>query len=370
MKQETAPKKKKKKPLLILGIILVLMLGAGAYYWIHSSRYASTNDAQLDGDIYKIQSSVDAYLNRVTFKDHQYVEQGDTLFVFDTVQLKAAVEKAKSALAQAKTKVSVSDIEALARQESAQASQQDIWSINEDRAQAKAELDKAKKDLKRDNQLREINAITASQYETDSTAVAQAKAAYQRTLHHHKSSEISFSGMQSQAKAADQQTSTAMTLVEQRKSELAAARDQLKHAYVLAPRDGIVSKRSVNSGEYITAGEALCTVIDEKQLWVTANFKETELKSIKPGQSVKINVDAYPDLELKGEVESFGGATGAKFALIPPDNATGNFIKVTQRFPLRIKINDFFDDTNKPNGRNKDTLLFPGLSVDVKVKIK
>lgn len=370
MEQQTDQKKKNKKPILILGIILFLMAGAGIYYWIHSSYYASTNDAQIDGNIYAINSSVDAYLERINFKDNQRVKKGDTLFVFDSIQLKAMVDQAKSSLEEAKNQIRISGTKSIASQRDVQASQLNILSLNEEIIAAKAKFNKAKKDFKRDNSLRKIGAITQSQYDEDSTILAQSKSTYKQALHQQKSSKSSSSSLESQAEAANQQISTAMALVAQRKSALVAAKDQLKHAIILAPTNGTVSKRSVNTGQFISSGQALCSVIDEEVLWVIANFKETELKNIKPGQDVNISVDAYPNLDLKGKVESHGGATGAKFALIPPDNATGNFIKVTQRFPLRIKIKDFFDTNNKPNDRKNKEILFPGLSVDVRIKIK
>lgn len=363
-------KKKNKTPIIILVIILLVMAGAGTYYWIHSSYYATTDDAQLDGNVYAINSSVSAYLKKIDFKDNQHVQKGDTLFVFDTVHLKAQVQQAKAALEKAKANLSVSDRKSFASQQNAEASQQNILSMSEEVVAAKAKLDKAKRDFKRDKALLQIEAITHVQYETDSTVMAQVQAAYNQAVYQQKSSQNSFSGLLSQAEAAHQQISAAMALVAQREAELMAAEDQLKHAFVLAPTDGVVSKRSVNTGQYISSGQALCTVIDQENLWVTANFKETKLKNIKPGQPVSVHVDAYPNLDLKGTVDSYGGATGAKFALIPPDNATGNFIKVTQRFPLRIRIKNFFEPQNKPNGRNEKPVLFPGLSVDVKVKIK
>ena len=131
---------------------------------------------------------------------------------------------------------------------------------------------------------------------------------------------------------------------------------------MLAPCDGTVTKRAVQPGQYVSAGQSLCAVVDDQHLWVSANVKETQLSLIRPGQPVEISVDAYPNLSLTGKVESFGGATGAKFSLMPPDNASGNFVKVVQRVPVRIALN--------PQGENSQRLLYPGLSAFVKIKIK
>lgn len=370
MEKQTQQKKKSRSPIIIMAIVLLLMAGAGGYYWIQSGKYATTDNAVLDGDIYAVKSSVTAYLDRINFVDNQRVQKGDTLFVFDTTALKASVAQAQSALEQAKSKLSVSDLEALVGKRKAQSSQQSILSLKDQVTAAKTKLDKAQADFDRNESLLKIDAITQAQFDADASVLELAKASYQQALHNQQSSESSSSALFSQAAAAQGQISTALAMVAQREAELALAQENLKHAYVLAPCDGIVSKRAVNPGQYTLAGQSLCTITDTKSLWVSANFKETELKNIQTGQAVEISVDAYPDLKLKGVVESLGGATGSKFALIPPDNATGNFIKVTQLFPLRIKITDFFGAQNKPNGRDKDFILFPGLSAYVKINIK
>jgi membrane fusion protein (multidrug efflux system) len=365
---EEQKQKSKRKPLIILTVVLLLMAGGGAGYWVHSSHYESTDDAQIDGNIYSVRAGVTAYLDRICFKDHQRVEKGDTLFVFDTVALKAKVKQAKAALAKAKTKLSMSDIQALASRQNAKASYQSALSGEEAIKAAHSHLKNARKDFNRDKKLRKINAVTQVQYDADQTALEQAKADYQRAVHKHHSATISSAGLNSKAKAAHHAISSAAALVEQRKAELRLAKNNLRHAFVTAPSSGIVTKRSVDEGQYVLAGQSLCAVVDEQHLWVTANFKETKLHKIEPGQPVQISVDAYPDLILKGVVQSNGGATGAKFSLIPPDNATGNFIKVTQRVPLRIHIDPSSIPSNKPNGR--DISLEPGLSTVVKINTK
>lgn len=150
--------------------------------------------------------------------------------------------------------------------------------------------------------------------------------------------------------------------IKQREAELTLAKKQLSYATVLAPCNGVVTKRAIQEGQYVTTGQSLCVVIDNENYWITANFKETQLEKMKIGNEVEIELDAYPDLKLTGKVQSYSGATGAKFSLLPPDNSTGNFIKITQRFPLRISIDNF--------PKEKATEIFPGLSVFVKVKVK
>src|SRR5699024_6691570 len=238
-------------------------------------------------------------------------------------------------------------------------------------------LGNAQRTFNRDKELLKINAVTRVKYDADETALEQARAAYQQAVHNQQSAATTSAGLKSKANAARHHISAAAALVEQRKAELKMAKKQLDHAYVTAPSDGIVTKRSVDQGQYVLAGQSLCAVVDKRHIWITANFKETQLHKLKPGQPVTIGVDAYPGLKLKGSVSSNSGATGAKFALIPPNNATGNFIKVTQRIPVRIQIDPSSlpgskpahanDSSDGPNSQNIANLV-PGLSVFVKVK--
>jgi membrane fusion protein (multidrug efflux system) len=151
-------------------------------------------------------------------------------------------------------------------------------------------------------------------------------------------------------------------LIKQREAELQLAQTQLNNSVILSPSDGIVTKRAVEVGQFITVAQPLCSTVDNKHLWVTANFKETQIEYLRPGQPVDIKLDAYPDVKLHGVVQSYIGATGAKFSLLPPDNSTGNFVKIIQRIPIRINITEYPKDNAG--------FLFPGLSAFVKVKVK
>jgi len=356
--------KKSRKPVIIISAIAIVIIAIGLFFWIKGKNYETTDNAQLDGNIAMIRSGVTAYLQDIRFTDNQQVKKGDTLMVLNTAELYAKVQQATAALANAKGNLGVSDIRALSSTENATASFQSVSSYKQSITVAKANLTKAQQDFNRSNKLLEIKAVTQQQYEQDKTNLQIAQADYESAISGQQSSVATAQGLQAQAGAEHRQISVAQALVNQREAELALAQEELSHAYVIAPFDGIVTKRAVQQGQYISAGQTLCAVIDTKQLWVTANFKETQLYKIKPGQEVEIQVDAYPGLILKGHVSSFMGATGARFSLLPPDNSTGNFIKITQRFPLRIDIDNFFADKNKP------TVLFPGLSVFVKIKTK
>jgi membrane fusion protein (multidrug efflux system) len=364
---ENKTSKGNRKALFVVVIILMASAGAGVFYWIRNAAYETTDDAQIKGNIYSVRGGVTAYLNKICFRDNQRVEKGDTLFVFDTAFLVARVMQARAALQNARAGLSISDIQSLSNLQHADASLQTALSGKDAIASANAQLTKAQNDFSRDEELLKINAITQVQYDGDKATLEQARASYIQSVHQQRAASLTSTGLKSQAEAAHHQITAAMALVEEREAALQLAEEELSHAFVLAPCTGIVTKRSVDESQYVLAGQSLCTVVDEQHLWITANFKETQLRKIKPGQSVNIRVDAYPGLELKGKVQSLGGATGDAFSLIPPDNATGNFIKVTQRFPARIQITSFSEANNKPDGQI-DFTLFPGLSAFVKVK--
>jgi membrane fusion protein (multidrug efflux system) len=355
--------KTKKKMLIVVGLVAVLIIAIGSWSWLQDARYESTDNAQLDGNIESVRASVTAYVESIRFTDNQVVHKGDTLIVFNAAALKAKVKQAEAALDNARANVSISDIKALASMENAKASLQTSLSNEQNVQAAKANLEKAQQDYKRVNELLKIKAATQEQLENAQNKLAVTKADYEQAISKQQSSLSTSHGMQTAAKAETRQISAAQALVKQREAELALAQEELNHAYVLAPFDGMVTKRSIQAQQYVSAGQTLCAVIDIQHLWVTANFKETQLNNIHPGQEVEIRVDAFPGVSWKGKVESFVGATGARFALLPPDNATGNFIKITQRFPVRIGFADFLNDPNKPTG------LFPGLSAFVKIKI-
>jgi len=359
---ETQEKKKKPTRFIIIGVILAVVIGGGFIYWWSGQGYETTDNAQIDGDIVAIRSSVTAYVKDIRFTDNAHVQKGDTLVVLDTIELSAKVAQAEAALENAKANLNLAGNRATASVENANASELTSRSYQQSVLSAKANLDKAQTQFDRVQNLLKIKAATQEQFESAQAALLVAKADYTRATEQQKSSETSSLGLKAQSKAERDQIDLAGALIKQRQAELLLAREQLSHAFVTAPVSGIVSKRSVQVGQFIATGQALCSVVDIDHLWVTANFKETQLENIKPGQEVKIEVDAYPGMDITGKIDSYSGATGARFALLPPDNSTGNFIKITQRFPLRISIDNI-------SGGDK-WALYPGLSAYVKVKVK
>lgn len=348
----------------VTGTVVIILIAFGIYYFVNKDKYQTTDNAQIDGDIVSIRSSVTAYVDQINFDDNQQVKAGDTLVKFNTTLLQAGIMQARAALAGAQASIKVNSGKATASAENAAASFLTAQANQQTINIARAQLKQAQEEYNRMQRLMEVKGATQQQLEAAQTSLTVAKAQYEDAVNKQQSSLTTAKGQGAVAKSDKAQIQSAEALVEQRKAELLIAEDNMKHAYVIAPRSGTVTKRAVQTGQYVSAGSSLCSIVDEQHLWVTANVKETQLSSIKIGQTVEIEIDAYPGTNFTGKVASYGGATGAKFSLIPPDNASGNFVKVVQRFPIRILLHaKSKDDKDKAP-------LFPGLSASVKIRTK
>jgi membrane fusion protein, multidrug efflux system len=367
-KMETAtvegPKKTRfdRKRVIIISSVLAILVIAGVRFWIVNTSYESTDNAQIDASIIPIRSSVSGYIKNIFFKDNEHVKKGQLLIEIDDTELRTKVAQAQAALENSRANLLSVNSNASSGKKNATAVEQSSFASEQNVEAAKIKWLKLQEDFKRINNLYNANVSTKSAYDAAKADVDVAKAQYEVAVNNYKSSQAQSSGAYSQVDAQHAQISLAEALVRQRESELILAKTQLGYAKVEAPREGIISRRSVENGQYISLGQPLCSEVDKESFWVLANFKETQMKTLKIGQEVDVKLDAYPDIKISGKIESFVGATGAKFSLLPPDNATGNFIKVTQRIPVRIAIIDYPKD--------KADELFPGLSAFVEVKLK
>jgi membrane fusion protein (multidrug efflux system) len=359
MEQEVT--KKKRGKLIIITAVLIVIVSISIFYWLKSGTYESTDNAQVDGNIVPIRSSVTAYIKKIHFKDNENVKQGQLLITFDTIELQAKVTEAKAELENAKANLNIAENKVSASNETVKAYVQTSESGQQGVISAKANLEKAQSNFDRINNLLKIKGATQEQFENAQTTLQIAKSDYARAVNQYQSSLSSSYSYKSQAKAEQSQIELARAVIKQREAELILVQNQLEHAFVTAPCNGVVTKRAVQEGQYTSVGQSLCVVINNDHFWISANFKETQLSKIKVGQKVEIKIDALSGLKLEGIVESSSGSTGAKFALLPPDNATGNFIKIVQRVPVRISLS--------PRTKDIQDLLFPGLSAFVKVKI-
>ena len=337
-------KKKRKIAPFVLG---ALLLGGGGYAlrtYMWNQHHETTDDAQVEGNISPVLPRISGYVNDIRFEDNQRVHKGDTLIVLDDRDLRIKVTQAEAALenAQASVEVMRSGISTAAASVQTAKANVDL---------ANVALAKANEDYTRYNALLAQRAVTQAQFDaiksTRDAASSQVDVAKKQ-----------YDAAQKTMDAAGEQVKVAQSVVAQRQADLDYAKLQLSYAVITSPVDGEVSKKNVQPGQFVQAGQALFSVVDETSVWIVANFKETQLEKMVPGQSVDVKVDAFGDTPIKGELASFSGATGARFALLPPDNATGNFVKVVQRVPVKIKIS-----------ADKNTIdrLRPGMSVSVVV---
>jgi membrane fusion protein (multidrug efflux system) len=393
-----APRKSGKRRLVVFGLLAALGL-AGGGFWLEHRGLESTDDAQLDADVVAVPSRTGGTVTGIHFADNQHVKAGDLLIELDDAQAKAKLAEAEAEVLAAKASADAAEATAELTEKNATAGRSiaraslsgaaaSMTASSDQIAEAKANLasstalrDKAKLDLERTQRLADMNAISRAeldaakaQFDTAQAAMDQAQARIQ-TL---QSSTTQARARVTEASARlGQASDTQAAQIAEASAKAASARARvataeamrdlakldLSYTKIFAPRDGIVSKRSVSVGQLVSSGQTVVMVVPDASsrgaVWVTGNFKETQLSHMHVGQPATLTIDAY-GRELHGQVESFSGATGARFALLPPDNATGNFTKVVQRVPVRVKLDD----------APADLMLLPGLSVELSVNTR
>jgi membrane fusion protein (multidrug efflux system) len=345
--QATAPKSKKKKIIpIILAVIVITAAVIGIKKYTFAMHHEETDDAQIEGSITPVVARIPGYVDKVMFQDNQKVHSGDLLVKLDDRDLQIKVTQAEATLESAKAGVNVT--------------QATISSVASGIATAQANLDaaqvrvwKASQDFKRYEQLLKDKAITQQQFDA-------AKAEKETAESMLEVAKKQLAAAQAQTAASSEQTNVAGSSVKLRQADVEFAKLQLSYANITAPFSGIVSKKNVQPGQFVQAGTPLFSLVSDSDIWVVANFKETQLEKMRPGQTVDIHVDAYEDEKFTGVVESFSPATGAKFSLLPPDNASGNFVKVVQRVPVKIRLRTDKDMLTK---------LHPGMSVKVIINL-
>jgi membrane fusion protein, multidrug efflux system len=387
---------------ILIGVVVLVAIGVGVWWWIAAGR-ESTDDAQVDAHITPIASRVGGTVLHVPVEPNQEVEAGAVLVEIDKRDYEVALERARAELADAEAvavaaKASVpitsttassnvttarggveqADASYLEAQQAVEVARTRLSTAQAREREAAANATKASRDVERLNPLLAKDEIAQQQFDAAVAAAAANKAATESAQAQVKEAELGIRVAESrlaQAGVGRQQASaglkTAQTApeqvtasraradaadakVRQNKAMVKQAELNLEYATVKAPVKGIVSRKSVETGQVIQPGQPLMTIIPLDRVWVTANFKETQLASMRPGQRVKIEVDAYGGREFSGKVESLAAATGSRFSLLPPDNATGNYVKVVQRVPVRILLDE---------GQDPEQLLRPGMSV-------
>jgi membrane fusion protein (multidrug efflux system) len=392
--ERAAPKSRRRGIILVvLAVVVVAALG----FWWHSTYFEDTDDAQVSGHLIQVSSRIQGTVAKVYVEENQIVKAGDPIADLDPRDFQVAVENAQAALASAQAAataanvfVPITDINTGTNLRSAgadvtgaaasvQQAQGQLQAAQAAVVQAQANNVKAQQDLERYKPLVEKDVISKQQYDAAVAAAASAAAAVQQAQASAQAANDAVRVAQQRqaaahaalkyAETAPQQVAVqsarakqALAQVQAAKAQLDQAQLNLSYTKIVAPEDGIITRKSVEINQNVSTGQNLLTLVSLNDIWVTANFKETQLKGMRPGQSVEIAVDATGK-KYTGKVTQVGGATGSVLSLFPPENATGNYVKVVQRVPVRIDFTDL---------KNEDPhhALRPGLSVEPKVRVK
>jgi membrane fusion protein (multidrug efflux system) len=318
------PAGRSKRPIILVVLALVLLIGGyfGYQRYQFGKAHEETDDAQVEGDVYPVLPRVGGPVLEVKVDDNMPVKKGDVLVVLDPADYQQRVNAAQAALAAAQANVIAARAAVGTASANVRTAQATIGVSDANRA-------RLQKDLKRSEFLRKEDIIPQSDYDA-------VQANLRSTTAQRATAQEQVSVARQQVTAAQQQVAVAEAVVKQRQADLDNAQLQLSYTTIKAPADGTVSRKGVQPGQVVGPGQQLFGIVASSRTWVVANFKETQLENMHVGQPVTVEVDAYPHEEFTGKIESLSAATGARFALLPPDNASGNFVKVTQRVPVKI----------------------------------
>ncbi len=356
-----APKKRSKGFIIVLVLLVVVGGWFGISKYIHGQHHEETDDAQIEANISPVIPRVAGYVKEIRVKDNQMVKKGDTLIVLDDRDLVLKVQQAEAALATAKSNLG-------AAQANTSASRANIATTQAGLSTADAQIEAAKITVRRTSQdydryanLIKDHSVTQQQFEQAEAAKQTAEKQLDILAEQKKQISRQTSAVTSQSSATGSQVGVASAVIKQREVDVADAKLNLSYAVVTAPEAGMVSKVNVQEGQFLQAGQSLFSIVLDQSVWVVANFKETQLEKMRIGQKVIIGVDAFSGHDFEAKLTSFSPATGSRFALLPPDNASGNFVKVVQRLPVKIEFANTADSLVK--------LLRPGMNVNVDVHL-
>jgi membrane fusion protein, multidrug efflux system len=356
-------KKTNTRFIIILTVLIVLGGTYGTYKYLHSLTHEETDDAQIEKKMNPIIPRVSGYVDKVYIKDNDFVKKGDTLFTIDKRDYLLKIEEANAAMIGAEGNLEVSKADIGSALANIAVSDANMQSAGGNIESAKIRLGRITSDYNRYNNLYKTHSITKQQYEQALAAKLEAESQVRVLQQQERASSFQKSVIEAKSKVSNKQTEVAAANIKKAKAMLDAAKLNLTYTVITAAIDGQVSKIDIQPGQLVQPGQSLFYIINNTEAWVVANFKETQLNKMIIGQKVTIKVDAYPDYDFEGSITSFSPATGSRFSLLPPDNATGNFVKTIQRLPVKISLNA----TNDPE---KIKLLRPGMNVDVDVHLK
>lgn len=311
----------------IAGVIAIALAIWGVIALYGFSRYEETNDAQVEEYINPVTSRVTGFIREIRYEENQDVKKGDTLLVIDNSEYKLQQEEAEAALSNAKAQINVMESNVLTTSKVSQASESQI-------ASAKAKLLKQQQDYDRYDQLFKVESATKQQLENSKAALDVATSEYHAAVENYGAA---------LSKVNDIKAQKGVYLAEIKRREALLNRNKLDVGYtvILAPYNGKMGRRTIQQGQLIQAGQTLAYIVDQVAgKWIIANFKETQIAHMQVNETAEITADAFPGKTFKGTIVSLSPATGARFSLLPPDNSTGNFVKIVQRIPVKIKLTE------------------------------
>ena len=311
--------------LIIIGAVLVINK------FVHFGNVEFTDNAHIQQHITPVNTRVQGYIKEIRFEEYQQVKKGDTLVMIEDAEFRLALAQARAGLANARAGRQVADAGISTTSSNINVSSAGI-------EEARVQMENAKREDDRFAALLQKEAVTRQQYDGVHTAYLSAKARYE-AVSRQKESLASVRNEQSH------RLSQSYAGIEVAEAAVRLAELNLSYTVIVATADGVIGHKDIHVGQLVNPGQTMCSIVDNSEMWVVANYRETQMPNIKIGSKVTMKVDAVPDATLEGEVERISDATGAAYSMIPQDNATGNFVKIEQRIPVRIKIvkNDVAD---------------------------
>jgi len=342
-----APKKNNRFKLIVTALVVIAVLGIAGYKFIDSRQYETTDNAQIESSATPVLSRVAGYIANLDLKDYQSVTKGQLLLEIEDSEYKIAVQQAEADLATAKgdLNIALAQVNDISSDKIVAAAGVNVEDVN---------LEKAKIEMERDRALFNEGSITRRQLDNSTSS-------YKIALNQVQTSKSKVNQINTQFGRANAQIEKARANVAVKEAMLESAKLKLSFTKVYSPATGRIGRTNLQERQYVQAGQQLFNVVSSQHFWIVANFKETQIAKMSIGQQVEVELDGYSNRKILGKIAEFSIATGSKFTLLPADNATGNFVKVTQRVPVKIEFS---------NEEEIKDILKSGLSVTIKVKVQ
>ncbi len=355
------PKKSSKTFIIVLGLLLVAGGWFGVSKYQHSQHHQETDDAQIEANISPVIPRVAGYVKEVRVKDNQTVKKGDTLLILDDRDLALKILQAEAALATAQSSLGAAQATSNASKATIFSTKSGISTVDAQIEAAKVNVWRATQDYDRYANLIKDHSVTQQQYEQ--ALAAKQTAEHQLQILQSQKNQVAqqTNSVAAQSNATSSQIGVAGAVIKQKEVEVAEAKLNLSYAVITAQESGLVSKINLQAGQFLQPGQSVFSIVLSNDVWVIGNFKETQFEKMRIGQKVTVHADAFPGHPFEATLTSFSPATGSRFALLPPDNASGNFVKVVQRLPVKIEF-------NKPTDSLVNQLK-PGMNVTVDVHL-